>query len=84
MGEIDAIFTHRLGMRCWRDVSQTMQDLDSMIRGVAASSVYLLYLTNDALSYFVTIEARVALTLQKPVIVVMENDKRKPSYAGGT
>ena len=83
VGEIDSILTHRLGLRCWRDLSQRVQDVNSMIRGVAESSVYLLYLTSDALSFFVTIEARAAMMLGKPVVIVMENDKRKPSYAGG-
>lgn len=83
VGEIDTILTHRLGLRCWRDLSQRVQDVNSMIRGVADSSVYILYLTSDALSFFVTIEARAAMMLGKPVLVVMENDKRKPSYAGG-
>ena len=84
IGELDALLTHRLGLRCWRDLNQKTQDLDAMIRGVAESSVYLLYLTSDALSYFVTIEARAAMALKKPCIVLMENDKRKKtSYAGG-
>jgi|EP01046_Picozoa_sp_COSAG06_P012403 hypothetical protein len=47
-----------------------------MIRGVAESSVYLLYLTHDALSYLITIEARAAMMLSKPVIVLMENDSQ--------
>ena len=83
VGELDALLKYRLGMQCWRDVNQQIQDVDAMIRGVAESSVYLLYLTSDALSYFVTIEARAAMTLSKPCFVLMENDRRKPSYAGG-
>ena len=83
IGELDALLTHRLGLRCWRDLNQKTQDLDAMIRGVAESSVYLLYLTSDALSYYVTIEARAAMALKKPCIVLMENDKRKSIYAGG-
>ena len=77
------LLTYRLGLQCWRDLKQTVQDLDAMIRGVAESSVYLLYLTSDALSYYVTIEARAAMALHKPCILLLENDKRKPSYAGG-
>ena len=88
VGELDALLTHRLGMKCWRDLNQANQDLNAMISGVAHSSVYVLYLTRgegslDALSYFVTLEARAAMMLGKPVIVLIENDKRKPSYAGG-
>eukprot|EP01047_Picozoa_sp_COSAG01_P017783 COSAG01_NODE_949_length_12505_cov_3.853539_2_plen_758_part_00 len=83
VGELEVLLTHRLGLKCWRDLGQTRQDLDAMIRGVSQSAVYLLYLTSDALSYFVTIEARTAMMLGKPVVVVMENDKRKESYAGG-
>ena len=55
-----------------------------MVRGVAQSSVYVLYLTSDALSYYVTIEARAAMELGKPLVLLMENDSRKPSYAGGS
>jgi hypothetical protein len=88
VGELDALLTHRFGLKCWRDLRQAEQDINAMIRGVAQSSVYMLYLTRgegslDALSYFVTIEARAAMKLKKPVIVLMENDERKPSYAGG-
>ena len=53
-------------MHCWRDLSQTVQDVHSMIRGVAESSFYLLYMTSDALSYYATIEARAAVALRKP------------------
>ena len=84
IGELYEIFTSRLGLKCWRDLSQTLQDVEAMIRGVAESSVYLLYLTHDALSYFVTIEARAAMMLDKPVIVMMQNDSRKDNYAGGS
>ena len=85
VGELAALFKHRLGLKCWRDLSQTMQDVDAMIRGVAQSAVYVLYLTSDALtSYFVTIEARAAMELGKPLILFMDNDSRKPSYAGGS
>eukprot|EP01046_Picozoa_sp_COSAG06_P015303 COSAG06_NODE_974_length_11258_cov_31.877319_9_plen_729_part_00 len=84
IGELDEIFRSRLGLWCWRDLSQSVQDVAAMIRGVAQSSVYTLYLTKDALSYYVTIEARAAMILGKPVIVLMENDSRKPSYAGGS
>jgi len=92
VGELDTLLQQLLstdgGMQagrrwCWRDLSQQVQDLDAMIRGVAQSSVYLLYLTRDALSYYVTIEARAAMMLEKPLIVLMENDSRKDSYAGG-
>ena len=82
VGELDEIFKV-LGLRCWRDLSQPVQDERAMIR-VVESSVYTLYLTNDALSYFVTLEARAAMTLGKPVVVFIEDDKRLPSYAGGS
>eukprot|EP01047_Picozoa_sp_COSAG01_P015044 COSAG01_NODE_745_length_13872_cov_40.816525_7_plen_3569_part_00 len=89
VGELYALLTHRLGLKCCRDLSQALQDVDAKIRGVAQSSVYVLYLTrgdgsHDALSYYVTVEARAAMMLEKPVVVLMENDKRKPSYAGGS
>jgi hypothetical protein len=84
IGELDAILTHRLHLTCWRDLTQTVQDVEAMIRGVAHSAVYLLYLTRDALSYYVTIEARAAMMLGKPVLLLLENDSRKPSYAGGS
>lgn len=87
VGELEANLKWRLGIDCWRDLSQAVQDLDAMIRGVAQSSVYLLYLTKgegslDALSYYVTIEARAAMILEKPVVVLLENDRRKGSFAG--
>jgi hypothetical protein len=73
----------RLGLKCWYDLSQSVQNVDAMIRGVAESAVYMLYLTSDALSYFVTVEARVAMLLEKPVILLVENDSRRPTYYGG-
>ena len=84
IGELDALLTLWLGLRCWRDTSQTIQDVNAMIRGVAESSVYLLYLTSDALSCYVTIEARAAMALKKPCLILMENNKEKPAYAGGS
>jgi hypothetical protein len=72
-----------LGVSCWVDLAQTRQDTAAMIRGVAESSVYTLYLTNDALSKYVLLEAWAAMQLQKPVIVLADADSRKPSYAGG-
>jgi len=43
-----------------------------MVRGVATASVYTLFLTKRALAYFVTIEARAAMMLNKPVIIILE------------
>ena len=84
IGELCNIFEHRLDLHCWRNISQTEQDVDAMIRGVAEPAVHLLYLTKNVLSYYVTIEARAAMTLKKLAIVLMEDDDRKPSYAGGS
>ena len=83
VGELYEIF-RSLGIVCWRDLAQAVRDKPAMIRGVAESSVYTLYLTEDALSYYVVLEARAAMELGKPVIIFMEDDKRKSSYAGGS
>ena len=55
-----------------------------MVRGVAVSSVYTLYLTSDALSEYVLLEAWAAMRMNKPVIVLTEDDDRKQSYAGAS
>ncbi len=81
-GNLYEIFTSRLGLACWRDHNETIKDVPAMICGVAQSCVYMLYLTSDALSYYVTLEARVAMMLGKPAIIVLENDPRLPSFAG--
>lgn len=96
IGEIYEIMTSRLKLKCWRDITEKLQDVPTMIRGVAQSSVYLLYLTRTddgetagnkdggALSYYVTIEARAAMKLKKPAVVLIESDGRKPTHAGGS
>jgi hypothetical protein len=78
IGEIYEIMTSRLKLKCWRDITEKLQDVPTMIRGVAQSSVYLLYLTRTddgetagnkdggALSYYVTIEARAAMNTAPP------------------
>ena len=73
-----------LSISCWRDLVQWVKDERAMIRGVAESSIYTLYLTRDAITKFVTLEARAAKILGKPVIIFLEDDARKPSYAGGS
>ena len=83
VGEQCEIF-EKLGLSCWRDLAQAKQDVAAMIRGVARSSVYTLYLTSDALSYYVTLEARAAMELGKPVIIFLEDDGRKSSYVGSS
>jgi hypothetical protein len=60
------------------------QDVEAMVRGVAESSVYVLYLTRDALSKYVLLEAWMAMKLQKPVIVLQDHDVRDMSYAGSS
>ena len=83
VGELYEIWKS-LGVTCWRDLAQIRQDTTAMIRGVAESSVYTLYLTNDALSQYVLLEAWAAMKLEKPVIVLVDNDSRKHSYAGSS
>jgi hypothetical protein len=83
VGELDEIWKS-IGLKCWRDVAQPHPDETAMIRGVAESSVFTLYLTKDALSKYVLLEAWAAMKLRKPVIVLADDDSRKPSYAGGS
>ena len=71
VGFID-VWVRLLGLQCWRDQSESNQDLAAMVRGVATASVYTLFLTKRALAYFVTIEARAAMMLNKPVIIILE------------
>ena len=74
----------QLGLSCWFDQDQSVQDTTAMVRGVAVSSVYTLYLTSDALSEYVLLEAWAAMTMNKPVIVLTDDDDRKQSYAGAS
>ena len=83
VGELYEIW-RSLGVTCWRDLAQPLPDTTAMIHGVAESSVYTLYLTKDSLSKYVLLEAWAAMKFCKPVIILMEGDSRKPSYAGGS
>ncbi|KAG2484029.1 hypothetical protein HYH03_017119 [Edaphochlamys debaryana] len=64
------------GLRCWLDKDEDATEA-GMRRGVAGSKYYLLFLTQGVLTRpFVQLEAREALALQKPVILVHETDPR--------
>eukprot|EP00195_Chlamydomonas_chlamydogama_P016188 CAMPEP_0202895382 /NCGR_PEP_ID=MMETSP1392-20130828/4602_1 /ASSEMBLY_ACC=CAM_ASM_000868 /TAXON_ID=225041 /ORGANISM="Chlamydomonas chlamydogama, Strain SAG 11-48b" /LENGTH=131 /DNA_ID=CAMNT_0049580381 /DNA_START=49 /DNA_END=444 /DNA_ORIENTATION=- len=64
------------GLRCWVDQDQDPTEA-GMRQGISNSSHYLLYLTKDALTRpAVQFEARTALSLNKPVILVRETDPR--------
>jgi hypothetical protein len=84
IAELHSIFQDRLGMNCWRDLAEKKVDVNAMIRGVAESAVYLLYLTKESYTYYVSIEARVAMMLGKPLVLLLENDRRHHGYAGGS
>ncbi|GIM14766.1 hypothetical protein Vretimale_17577, partial [Volvox reticuliferus] len=64
------------GLRCWLDKDEDATEA-GMRRGVAGSRYYLLFLTQGVLTRpFVQLEAREALALGKPVILVHETDPR--------
>ncbi|PNW76358.1 hypothetical protein CHLRE_12g557503v5 [Chlamydomonas reinhardtii] len=64
------------GLRCWLDKDEDATEA-GMRRGVAGSRYYLLFLTQGVLARpFVQLEAREALALGKPVILVHETDPR--------
>ncbi|GIL49750.1 hypothetical protein Vafri_6047 [Volvox africanus] len=64
------------GLRCWLDKDEDATEV-GMRRGVAGSRYYLLFLTQGVLTRpFVQLEAREALALGKPVILVHETDPR--------
>ncbi|GFR49547.1 hypothetical protein Agub_g11591 [Astrephomene gubernaculifera] len=64
------------GLRCWLDKDEDATEA-GMRRGVAGSRHYLLFLTQGVLTRpFVQLEAREALALGKPVILVHETDPR--------
>ncbi|EFJ43194.1 hypothetical protein VOLCADRAFT_96659 [Volvox carteri f. nagariensis] len=64
------------GLRCWLDKDEDATEA-GMRRGVAGSKYYLVFLTKGVFTRpFVQLEAREALALGKPVILVHETDQR--------
>ena len=71
------------GLEVWLDQDQREINADAMLRGVEQSRVYLLFLCKDVFKRpYVLKEARRALELGKPVLLVHESDPaRVEAYA---
>ena len=66
-----------LGVHCWFDMLQALLTLDAMRRGVEASDVFLLILTESVLGrWFCQQEILHAIDLGKPILLLMEQDER--------
>jgi hypothetical protein len=67
----------KLGLHNWIDMKQAMVTLEGMRQGVCDSQVFLLVLTEHVLgSWFCQQELRCAITLGKPIQLVVESDNR--------
>ena len=80
---IRLIFLHlrAWGYECWLDVDQDSVNVEAMIRGVISSSVFVHLITNRSLLRpYCLIEARAAMMLGKPCLVLREDDPRQAGY----
>jgi hypothetical protein len=63
--------------KIWFDMDSERLEAKDMVRGIANSKVFLLYLTKSYFDrYFCRMEASVAKALNKPLIIVYEADER--------
>lgn len=76
MAQLRAELALHHGKRAWFDKSET-PNVEGMLRGVANSDVFLLFLTRDVLTRpFCLLEIREALRLRKPFILLQETEPR--------
>ena len=72
------------GLEVWLDQDQREINADAMLRGVEQSRVYLLFLCKDVFTrpYVLSLkEARHALKLRKPMMLVHEADTSRGGFA---
>ena len=76
MAQLRAELALHHGKRAWFDKSET-PSVKEMLRGVANSDVFLLFLTRDVLTRpYCLMEIREALRLRKPIILLRETEPR--------
>ncbi|KAH9257762.1 hypothetical protein BASA81_004228 [Batrachochytrium salamandrivorans] len=63
--------------KIWFDMDSERLEARDMVRGIANSSTFLLYLTRSYLDrYFCRMELSIAKALEKPLVIVFEPDER--------
>jgi hypothetical protein len=74
----------RYGIGCWYDNEEEEVTQAGMVKGIASSDNFLLFLTNDTFkSKWVQFEIKHAMQLKKRIVLMVEADERHHKYAFG-
>ena len=78
-GDVGTLYflTSQLGVHCWRDMNTSELTESAMRQGVIDSEIFVLFLTNSALSRMYCLkEISWAIEFQKPIFIIVETEER--------